>query len=433
MKLVRSLVITITIIFSLPALADKSYSKYSYKMGDHEVGSKGWFRLGIGGNIDNKQYNTRNCYKAKGARAKYRMGNECDNEITFGVYDRYSPDGDNGIYLHSQLDLKYKNVDQHIPMFDKIDAAYMELGNIETKLGKNKIWVGKREYSLHKIEMDDFNLIDMAGKGGGIGDIDLNFAKFSYAYLESDDNFVVDKATSVPVGKMLQNNHDFRLTDIKANKDAKITLWYTRVGTREKKAVTYYPFKKGNAYGIFHQQDNFLGEGGENKLSFEYGNGLMYDFKGKDFPLTIQEANKFSNSHTYRATNSNIFPIGDKFSLATVLIWERTIGEGAKGADLQWRSAGMRPMYHINDNYRIAFEYGHDYVKDKLTPFSGALNKYTLAVEYTIEKGFKAKPLARVFITRANWGRGLPVEIKKDVFSLNGKGTTFGVQFMYAW
>jgi maltoporin len=414
------------------AAGKNNYSKYSFKYGRHEIGSKGWLRIGIGKN-ENTLHHSRNCYKAKGAKAKYRLGNECDNEIVAGVYHRYRLRGDDGIYLHSQLDLKLHSFDQHVPHYQKIDAAFIELGNIDTPFGNNKIWVGKRNYSLHNIEINDLNLIDQAGKGGGIGEIDIGFGKFAYASLESDSNFILH-SNGKKKGKLSQVNHDFRITEIKANKDAKITLWYNHAVTKKIHFIDNYPLNKGNAYGIFHHQEHFLGKDSENKLSFEYGTDLMYDFKGKDLPLTVREAEKFNNSKTHRITNSNIIPVNDKFALATVIIYEKTKSNKNNNVNLLWQSYGMRPMYYITENIRLAFEVGCDILKDKATKTNRKLNKYTLALEYALDKGYRAKPLARVFITKANWSKGSLVEFhKRNRFLNKVSGTTLGVQLVHAW
>jgi maltoporin len=427
MKLFRLTIFLISFLISLSCQATDEIN-----FGKHNVGLTGSFRLGIGTHLG--KGNKRSCFKLSGARSKYRLGNECENEVRFGIYDKFMLGKETDPYILVKILPKFKGEEQRKFKYEKFEDAFIEVANLNLIGKENKIWFGRRDISDKVIEINDFALIDIAGTGAGFSDLDFSFGKLSYTYLISDKGRVNhhDEAIS----KVSQTNHDIRFTGINSNKGGQVSLWVNLAHINKPRTLNSYPLKNGYSIGIFHDQK--LWEKSLNTASLQYGNELMGDLNGQGSKETISDAEFHKHANIVRLTNSNIIELNKNWALSTVVISESIYFPKKDHFSKNWTSLGIRPVYYIDDNWRLAFEAGFDHFTTKSNKanekhYKGHLTKLTLAVEYALSKEFKAPTLLRGFITNANWNKGALIEIRKDVFSTARKGQTIGLQLVHSW
>ncbi len=108
------------------------------------------------------------------------------------------------------------------------------------------------------------------------------------------------------------------------------------------------------------------------------------------------------------------------------------------GARSQWFSVGARPIYHVDAHWNFATELGHDRVRGD--GGTRQLTKLTVALQYSAERGFFARPVWRLFATHARWNGAAQAAAQpgstlseSGEFGSRTSGSTFGVQFESWW
>ena len=251
----------------------------------HDFGSHGYFRVGTGlSDSDASQ----EVFKAPGAGAKYRLGNENDNYVELDLYDtmRLDPEGP---YVHAEGMAVIKGDQNEMIDFDELIQLYAEAGDFTSTLGNPKIWIGRRFYDRHDIHMNDFFFLNtlQGFDGGGIRDMDLGFGKLALALgrKKADD----DTGTVFDESSIAQTRFDTRLSDIAVNNNGSITLWGTYDSSGGDGAVEEL---SGYALGIMHTQQEFFG--GFNKFMVQYGRGLgRHAGKGGVDAATVAEERRY--------------------------------------------------------------------------------------------------------------------------------------------
>jgi maltoporin len=396
-------------------------------VGKHEIGTHGYFRMGTGMDIDGKK---KECFKAPGAGAKYRLGNECDHYGEVGVYEKYRPNGKAGPYIHTQGVVSFGNPDNRFIKYTGIEQLFIEIGEFGGVLGDVKFWLGKRDYDSHDIHINDFTYLSNKGKGGGVKDFDLGFAKFSYAFINSADATVWYTPTHRE--KIYQNNHDFRISEINTNPDGQLMLWFNYAHAQHIRSWNVdYPSTRGIAIGAIHKQENFYGT--TNTFAVQYGNGLMRNLKNNGLPDTPVLAHKVNKANIYRILNTNLVECDRDWAVMSAVVIEETRSQRYDGTKLSWWSVGARPIYYLNDNLRLAFEAGHDRVYDRAKHLKGGLTKLTLATELAPDRGFMTRPVVRAYITHAMWPGKFKGQIGGEAYKDKRAGTTIGLQFEAIW
>jgi len=415
---------------------------------EHEIGSKGYFRLDTGTSADGE--NT--CYKAPGAGAKYRLGNECDTWLELVGYDTYHlGDSKDDAYIHTEGMLTFSGGDEKSIDFNDVSQLYVEFGNFSKALGDAKVWVGRRWYERHDIHINDYFLLQMIGDGGGIRDLDIGFADFAYTYLQEDETPNI--ASFELNGKIAHRSHDFRFYNIPTNKGGTLLAFlnYSNIVGREingKERFEEGSFGKatsvniadadGFALGLVHKQDQLFG--GYNKLSIIYGEGTArnagaWAFEGADAIgklTTSQQADKLEEASTLRVTNQTVVE-NHEWAMMTGLLYEKKDHVEFDGTDQTWLSFGVRPVWFLSKHFRVLGELGYDRIENHATGMNGSLRKFTLAGELAEKRGFWVRPVIRAYATYAQWSDEFRGQIGGETHADETSGWRAGIQIESWW
>jgi len=387
----------------------------------HDLGSHGYFRVGYGLS-DNDA--SQEVFKAPGAGAKYRLGNENDFWIELDVYDTVRIN-DEGPYIHTEIMVALDGAQNKKIDFNEVAQFYVEAGDFTSMFGNPKVWIGRRYYDRHDIHINDFFFLNtlQGFDGGGIRDMDLDFAQLALAVGRKDSD-----------NDISQTRFDARFSDIVINDKGSLTLWgtYDSSGSR-----THIEGLNGYAVGIMHTQDEFYG--GSNKFMVQYGRGLgRHAGKGgvdaaTGRVTTLADANNFDAAETFRIVNANVIAPNPDWAMMTSLVYENLDSKSFDGMDQEWFSIGIRPVWFINKHFRIPFELGYDKVKDNASNTDGSLVKATLAAEFARQRGFWERPVLRAFVTHASWSDEFKGQIGGDTYAHDSSGWSVGLQIEHWW
>jgi len=398
----------------------------------------GYLRSGFGMNGEGGKMEA---FKAPGAGAKYRLGNENDTYGEIGLTHNWLRK-DNPLqspYVRSVVMLSYSTLENF--SYDSLNnqaqgndfalrQAYVEAGNAIQSTPDIRFWAGQRYYRRHDIHINDFYYLDMSGYGGGIEDVPVgSFGKLALAWLGgSVDNYQTDD------GNVAKQNLDLRLYDVKAP-FGKLTFWFDYSDTQGgdlRNPVTGGPVEidsaGGWAVGLIHRTEGEKLWGGYNEFSIQYGEGAAYNFastldsSGPD----IDEAWRF------RVTDHITIQPSEHFSMQLVGLYEDTEFGGPDSRN-HWASAGVRPIYHFNDRFSIALETGIDWAKNESLATEGSLWKVTLAPQLSRGGKFFSRPVIRPFITWALWSDDFEGRIGGNPYENATDGLSYGIQAEAWW
>lgn len=186
----------------------------------------GYARSGIGGTSGGGD---QACFQARGAGAKYRLGNECDTYAELGFGSTLYEEADTRFRFESRVayasqqrnDWESVNDDDTHLAFR--EANVQATGVIES-LPEATVWAGKRFYQRHDIHMNDYYYWDVSGPGGGIENIDLGVGRLSLAWLRNGSS---DEAFPGGERNNLANDiFDIRLAGLETNPGGSLELGY---------------------------------------------------------------------------------------------------------------------------------------------------------------------------------------------------------------
>lgn len=400
----------------------------------------GYLRSGFGMNGEGGKMEA---FKAPGAGAKYRLGNESDTYGEIALVNNWLRLDDPTLapYVRTTAMLSYStgenfsydslnNLDQGNDI--ALRQAFVEAGNVIQSLPEIKFWAGQRYYRRHDIHINDFYYLDMSGYGGGVEDVPVgNFAKLALAWIGgSVDNYTTDN------GDVAKQNIDLRLYDIKAP-FGKLTLWFDYANTKggEVRDVFNPDGSKfdiqtsgGWAVGLIHRTEAEKLFGGYNELSIQYGKGAAYnfastlDFSGPD----LDDASRF------RVTDHFTIQPSPRFAMQAVGLYEET-NFGGPNAREHWASLGARPVYFFNDRFSVALEAGIDWAKSDPLGTDGHLWKITFAPQISRGGKFFSRPVLRAFITYAKWSNDFKGRVGGEAYESATEGWSYGLQAEAWW
>lgn len=408
----------------------------------------GYMRSGVGASSEGGQ---QTCFKLAGALTKYRLGNECEtySELAFDVNAWKSASSEAYASLHTMMAL---SVDQKQDWEGATPAwrqAWVEFGNVGSgALAKAKLWAGKRYYQRHDIHIVDFYYWDNSGPGAGIEDITFGDVKLSYAWRQN----------------LANENEALRSHDVRANfplgddfGSMDVGLQYAQQDNRgDSKYVDPNNKSKGERdSGYMLTVQHFMPGvlGGFNKAAFQYGTGPLNELNGTYPSYNPGKTYDNSDKSAWRFVDQLVFDSG---------AWngQAFFGYEDRKSTRKWLSLGVRPVYHFNELYSVAVEYGFDQVKwnsgywdaeaSQNAPGqvgkakTGSMHKFTVAGQISAGKSFWARPQLRAFLTYAKWndaaagwtpwgtssGVGAYVDGNGKT---NGSGVTYGAQAEMWW
>ena len=379
------------------------------------------------------------CFQARGAQAKYRLGNECDSYGEAMVVAPFGKADGAWAKYNLMLALQENNAqDFEGTSGNSFNVASRQnffqgggfFGDSAT-FGDAKVWVGKRYYNRHDIHINDYYYWSNSGPGAGIEDISFGTVKFAFAYQQRNTDGGTGNGHDS--ANMTSKHVSARLYEIPTNKDGKLEgeLLYL-FGSTANKAPDAPAEGKGTQLFLEHTQSNIMG-GGFNKFAVVLGDGLGANWSF--VPTYVGGAETAENDWSFRIHDQFYFDLAGTNVSGMATASYGKVYANAGGADSQWASFGIRPQYNFNDYVSVAVEAGYDQAKSGSEP-TAKLAKLTLAPQLTLSKGFWSRPVFRGFVTYAKWNDANTLggnKIANGVFGDKTNGLTYGLQVESWW
>lgn len=374
----------------------------------------GYMRAGTGINTDGGRMT---CFQLPGTDYKWRLGNECDYVIEpeLGATLHEGDDGSRwGVLLMPSAYSAWGDEDGDLEATFGQAYAY---GEDIPQLANGRIWAGRRFYDRVHFGINDFYMENRDGDGVGIEDMELGFAKLSYAFL-MDPNQPADNANMT---------HSLRLTDIETLPGNHLDVYtgYSHNNSTDE-ADPNIDNDEGLSVGLYHTTRDTLG--GDTTVGVQYrdyyaGHPAAQDHDGDLYRLLLQQTGFIEPAATgwdliaqYRRRDFNGGPVDD------------------------WYSLGGRTDTHISGPFRLLFELGHD----RLEPDDGEaihMTKATAALALSAGTSPSSRPTLRLFVTHARWSDevndiGSPLTSADDgtsAFAGDTSGTSIGAQVETWW
>jgi maltoporin len=350
------------------------------------------------------------CFQLPGAYTKYRLGNECETyaELQFKQELFDAKDGVKFNYVgmlayitDQQQDFEsFKDAGNDIALRQN----YVEAKNLPFMNGAS-VWVGKRYYERQDVHITDFFYWDASGPGWGIQDYKAGPVKLSYAMFRNGGTGggSTDATT----------RHDFRVSGIGLGGFGDLT-----VGLQLNFADVVNPTPTNNNDGWALNVQHFMGGvlGGFNKFAIQYGKG-----SARNLALAYPNNSEDEGNDTWRITEQLQWQTSPAFSGMATFVYQD------QSDNYKWMSLGVRPVWHINNYFKLQGELGYDEVKPST---GGAVNeqtrkltKFTIAPTIVAGGGFWARPELRLFYTYATWN-----DAARDLWGgvAGGTGGRFG-------
>jgi maltoporin len=400
----------------------------------------GYLRSGFGMNGEGGKIEA---FKAPGAGAKYRLGNEADTYGEIGLTYNWLRQDDplKSPYVRTEVMVSYSTLENF--SYDSLNnqgqgndfalrQAYVLAGNVIQSIPDIRFWAGQRYYRRHDIHINDFYYLDMSGYGGGIEDVPLgNFGKLALAWLGgSVDNYVTDQ------GNAAKQNIDLRLYDVNVP-FGKLTLWLDYANTRGGEVHNVFnpdgsnldiESSSGWAIGVIHRTEDEKLWNGYNEFSIQYGQGAAYNFAS-----TLDSSGPdLDEAWRFRVTDQITVQPWKHFSMQLAGLYEDTEFGGPDSRN-HWASAGVRPIYHFTDRFSIALETGLDWAKSDALGTEGSLWKITVAPQISRGGRFFSRPVIRPFLTYAIWSDDFEGQIGGNAYKTSTDGVSYGIQAEAWW
>ncbi len=420
------------------------------------VDISGYFRAGYG---RDEKGGPQPAFQAPGAFAKYRLGNEAENygELTIGknwyVPDLFSlepqvrPDGTpTGPIAHAQVTAAFydpyassggNNFQTTLP------EAWASIGNVFAAQPSFKFWAGNRFYRRQDISINDFFFYNMSGAGGGVEDYELGNGKLALAWIgngsqsgvySSDIAALPDPNNQAGFSKQ---SVDLSLYDVAMPLGkGEFALVFSTENSGKDAAGNQADNSQGLAFNFIHTHDHFLSPDGVNRMSLQMGYGAAKTFTSGYETTTLTNGTYIvpddPHSWRFRATESFVTDLSPHFSISPALVYQYTDYHNSQG-NVQWFSTGVRPVYHFNKNFGLAFESGVDHVADNGPGESGTLYKLTLAPEVSLGNKFFSRPVLRAYVTYANWTDSFKGSVGGNDYMTDTAGWVWGMQMETWW
>ncbi|WP_257288083.1 maltoporin LamB [Endozoicomonas sp. SESOKO2] len=404
---------------SLPAL--------SWGFEEVNVDFHGYARSGVGRSAEGGD---QACFKAAGAPAKYRLGNECETYTELKLGAELSDDNNTSFRLDTNIAYKvFQNNDWEMPgmgdnYYGNNEFALREVNlqarNIMEGMPEAMLWAGKRFYQRHDVHMNDWYYWDVSGPGAGIQDIDVGIGKFDIAWLrhtpkvEYFDSSGANQEQAVETDVIDLRLKDLRLMD---NLSLELGVDYGKGNPPDKSVYKEFLDKDGwllTAELTWEVLDGF------NKFAVQYANDGMTGPGVGSTGRDIASAEWYKGNKLFRVLDHGSFSLSDQMDIMYVAAWTQVeYDEEAQKLDASlpdkrsWITAGIRPIWKWTEITSTAIELGWDKVENafydstldsgKGQGFDSQVTKFTIAQQFHPKFGAFVRPVIRVFATYAKW------------------------------
>lgn len=368
----------------------------------------GYLRTGIGGNEDG---GNQVCFLTAPVGYKFRLGNECETyaELEFGQTLYRDRSGVQFDYV-GMLHYKTGGLRNAEPLNNNsggntaINELALRQNYIIAKnlpfMGGAAVWVGNRYYRRNDLHILDFFYWDASGQGAGIEDVDLaGFAKVAFAVLQNKGGWGLgyDRSDKTAIWRP-----DLRIYSIPfffgGNLELGAELAINSGSPRGADVQKVSPM-----FTLQHVQPGLLG--GFNKLAFQYATGTIAPMTGYPEPQNSDKAER------WRIVEQMVVQPNSLFSGMLAFVYEdvsHQYGDVGPWNSFKTWSLGARPVYHVNDYFKLQAEVGYQSFKPKDPPTDEA-KLFTASFAPTISPApgpggaFFVRPELRLFVTYANW------------------------------
>ena len=406
----------------------------------------GYFRAGLGVNGDGDPMEA---FQAPNSGAKYRLGNEAETyiEATFQQNFRTPELIENNVDVYTKLTFAYVTPTSDNNTFDtttSLREAYAGIRGAWSAQKEAMFWAGNRFYEHIDIHINDFFFRDMAGFGGGVEDIIIaGDTRLALAWLGGS----IDELDSSGIAyendyNFNKNTVDLRCYDIPAGIGT-LALSFdiadfggdTLVRPAPDPAVEIDD-STGWAVGAILKSP--LTDSLANRFSAQYGEGAADNFRavitapqGGDLTDPALTRIAIDDTRRLRITDDLTLDSGSPISMQAAAVYERYDNGFDTANMIDWVSLGVRPVYHFNEYFSLAFEGGADYTRQE-DGLEGVLGKFTLAPQVQPAARFLSRPSIRAFATYAVWSDDFEGAVAPVGYGDETAGFSFGVQ-MEAW
>ena len=385
--------------------------------------------------------------------AKYRLGNETNNYGELAFSKTFYPAGvfaGDGIDAHDPVARMVYRMSFENPYDDYGTASNTDFGspeiwgslsNVIPGFADAKIWAGNRFYRRHDIHINDFYFWDMCGGGGGIEDLAAGPGKFAFAWIGDGAQSSIYSQIGVndPLNEagFSKSNFDLRYYDWAfLGGTGEVGLVYATADSGVDATGRKADDSDGFALSFVQTHQAFLDENSLHKLSLQIGNGPAKTFNS-GFETFATPAGTFirpdpEESWRFRVTDQIVVKPMAHFSIGGAAIYQYT-DFGDNAPDQHWLSGGVRPIWHFNDVFSLAFEGGVDWISETTTGPGGTLGKLTLAPQVSLGDEFFSRPVLRAFVTYGLWSDGLKGEVGGADFANETSGWSWGLQMESWW
>ncbi|MGB1129849.1 MAG: carbohydrate porin, partial [Haloferula sp.] len=339
--------------------------------------------------------------------AKYRLGNEAENygELLFsktfftpGSFSLYDPGQDAIQGVVSQWNLRlayfnpYDNYGSGADTTFTVPEVWASFANIIPGDPDAKVWAGSRFYRRHDIHINDFYFWDMSGGGAGIEDLSCGPGKFAFAWIgdgsESAIYSGIGTVDPLNVAGFSKTNFDLRYYDWPfLGGKGEVGLTYSIADSGFDSTGRKAEDSEGFALTLIRTNEGFLDEHSVHKTSLAVGTGPAKTFtSGFDTfsdPTGTYIRPDPNESWRLRATDHWVVKPWECVSLGTALVYQYT-DFGDNLPEQHWVSAGLRPIWHLNEWASIAFEGGFDWISNSPNGSNGSLGKITVAPQISL-------------------------------------------------
>lgn len=399
---------------------------------------------------------------------KYTLGNRDDTygELIFINHFLQDDLKKDNVKFRTEVLIAYAT-DKATPDGDKKDdkfsarEVFAEAEGICKNHPGMKIWAGQRYYLNPGFQINNADIANFSGYGFGIADLDLpetRWGKLSLAYVGGTFDDLTSDGEVNPTPVYAKNNLVLSLDEVEvpfghalfwaaiAGAKGRDREFTTTVDGKTVKAPSYAS-TSGFSVGVVHTAKEFFG--GFNQVSAAFGYGA-----GANLSAVVDKPfNQVNKSWNFMVSESFTIQPRQNISLAFVALaqfarlgdaiaTEIVAGDPSKGykatsngmKNFKWFSVGIQPVYHFNKYVDVAFEGSIDYTDTDLTGGAdGALLKGTVALEFSPDWSFTAKPVMRIFATAASWGDGFTGLVGGDAYKNHQGGYGLGAAVEASW
>jgi len=398
----------------------------------------GYFRAGVGGASKDGGLE---CFKLPdiGGNGNYRLGNECENygEAQFDQ-NLYEGKGD-GVKFDYHLMLAYSVGQRNT--FEQVDqngnAFAVRQNYVDVKLPQlngGDVWVGTRYYQRHDVHIQDFFYWDTSAPGAGVEKIGLGGTlNTSVALLFNNSNNAFGSTTNNP-NNNATTSLDWRLAGIPLGGVGQL-----EVGALYNLKNTKVPNSK-DGWGLMAEWAwNVLG--GTNKLFGVYGkdSASFAGWRGPNQQLACDWGQTVGTcDQGWGILDFLVIQPSPDFSAGM------SIGHYDLKNNFKWDFAGIRPVWHISDYFKLQGELGYNKIKAASQADSASLTKITIAPTLVAGRGFWTRPELRLFYSYNTWndkardgvfgpGNGMIAGGTSGPFGSDTNGAVWGFQVEAWW